>query len=208
MVRIRSNIKVGVLALQGAFREHIEMVKKCREEVEEIKLPEQLEKIDGIIIPGGESTTMEKLLSGYGFKEHLDKFRRDGKPIFGTCAGLILIAKKVIGEKSGLGYINIDVERNAYGRQIDSFEEFINLDGEIIGKPDIYKNKFKAVFIRAPKIKKIGKSVKVLSRLNGNVILAREENILVSTFHPELTEDSRIHKYFIKIIELNKKREN
>ncbi len=100
------------------------------------------------------------------------------------------------------------MERNAYGRQIDSFEEFINLDGEMIGESGIYKNKFKAVFIRAPKIKKIGKSVKVLSRLNGNVIFAREENILVSTFHPELTEDNRIHKYFLKIIELNKKREN
>jgi 5'-phosphate synthase pdxT subunit len=208
VVRISSNIKIGVLALQGAFREHIEMVKKCGEEAEEIKLPEQLKKIDGVIIPGGESTTMEKLLLGYDFKEHLDKFRQYGKPIFGTCAGLILIAKRVNGEKFGLGYIDIDVERNAYGRQIDSFEEFINLDGEMIGGSDLYKNKFKAVFIRAPKIEKIGKSVKVLARLNSNVIFAREGNILVSTFHPELTGDSRIHKYFIKIIELNKKKEN
>src|SRR5450830_1080503 len=118
-------IKIGVLALQGAFREHIYSIKKCGADAVEIKLPEQLKDVEGLIIPGGESTTINKLIKKYSFNFYLDEFYKSGKAIYGTCAGLILIAKKVTSENFGLGYIDIDVARNSYGRQIDSFEEYV-----------------------------------------------------------------------------------
>ena len=155
------DLKVGILALQGAFKEHIEAIKKCGVEAVEIRFPEQLNYIDGLIIPGGESTTIDKLLKKYKFKEELDNFFKMKKPIFGTCAGMILLAKKVNNSNFGMGFIDIIVERNAYGRQIDSFEEFIDLktDQNLNGK------KFHAVFIRAPKIKNLGAKVRSLGIL-------------------------------------------
>jgi 5'-phosphate synthase pdxT subunit len=192
-------INVGVLALQGDFKEHIKMLKGLNVPVIEIRFPKQLEKIDGLIIPGGESTTINKLMEKYGFREKLKDFRRSGKPIFGTCAGLIILASEVSGKGPGLGFIDMKVKRNAYGRQIDSFEEMVSINFD--HKPDPVD--FKSVFIRAPKIVYTGKNVKVLSSLGDEVMLAREENILVCAFHPELTDDTRIHKYFIEMINKN-----
>ena len=196
-------ITVGVLSLQGAFKEHMNRLKECGVSAVEIRSPEQLDKIDGLIIPGGESTTINKLLDKYKFKDKLDKFNRENKPIFGTCAGLILLAKNIEGEDKGLGYINIAVRRNAYGRQVDSFEELldISLDRNENG------GQFKSVFIKAPKIISAGKEVAVLARHKGDIVLVRENNVMVCTFHPELTDDLRIHKYFINMIK-NYKGEN
>ena len=196
-------IAVGVLSLQGAFKEHINRLKECGVSAVEVRFPEQLDKIDGLIIPGGESTTINKLLDKYKFKDKLDKFNRENKPIFGTCAGLILLAKNIEGEDKGLGYINIAVRRNAYGRQVESFEELLDIS------LDRYENggKFKSVFIRAPKIISAGKEVTVLARYKGDIVLVKENNVMVSAFHPELTDDLRIHKYFINMIK-NYKGEN
>lgn len=200
------DVKVGVLALQGAFREHLKAIIKCGVYAEEVKFPEQLASMNGLIIPGGESTTISKLLKKYGFKLYLDDFYSRGKPIFGTCAGLIILAKKIKGEKHkfGYGYIDIEVERNAYGRQIDSFEEFVdlNLNRKLDGK------RFRAIFIRAPKILKVGSNVKILGRVNNNIILAKERNVLVSAFHPELEDDIRVHQYFVDMIKKFIKKEN
>jgi 5'-phosphate synthase pdxT subunit len=187
-------VKIGVLALQGAFREHIQSIRNCNVEAIEIKFPRQLQEIDGLIIPGGESTTISKLMKKYDFISYLDDFHKSGKAIFGTCAGLILIAKKVEGGDFSLGYIDLEVARNSYGRQIESFEEDITLEF------DPYEN-FRAVFIRAPKILKAGTGVEILSKIKDNIILARQGNVLASTFHPELHYDTRIHKYFLKMID-------
>jgi len=192
-------INVGVLALQGDFKEHIKMLKDLNVPVIEIRSAHQLEEIDGLIIPGGESTTINKLMDKYGFKEGLKDFWRSGKPIFGTCAGLIILASEVPGKGSGLGFIDMKVKRNAYGRQIDSFEEMVSINFD--HKPD--RNSFKSVFIRAPKIVYTGKNVKVLSSLGDDVLLVREKNILVCAFHPELTDDTRVHEYFIEMINKN-----
>lgn len=194
------DIRVGVLALQGAFREHIKSLEKCGVSTVEIKSPDQLDDIDALIIPGGESTTIRKLLEKYKFRSRLDKFYKDGKPIFVTCAGLVLIAKNIKGEGMGLSYIDVDVERNAYGRQIDSFEELlnINLDGSQNGR------KFNSIFIRAPKILNVGEKVEILGKFGQEAVLIRENNIIASTFHPELTDDLRIHRYFISMIKHNK----
>src|SRR4030042_6776335 len=127
MVKKEVCVKVGVLSLQGAFKEHITRLKECGVSVVEVRFPEQLKDVDGLIIPGGESTTINKLLKKYKFKESLDKFNREHKPIFGTCAGLILLAKNIEGEDKGLGYIDIEVRRNAYGSQVDSFEELLDI---------------------------------------------------------------------------------
>jgi len=194
------DIRVGVLALQGAFREHIKSLEKCGVSTVEIKSPDQLDDIDALIIPGGESTTIRKLLEKYKFRSRLDKFYKDYKPIFVTCAGLVLIAKNIKGEGMGLSYIDVDVERNAYGRQIDSFEELlnINLDGSQNGR------KFNSIFIRAPKILNVGEKVEILGKFGQEAVLIRENNIIASTFHPELTDDLRIHRYFISMIKHNK----
>lgn len=189
-------INVGVLALQGDFEEHIKILKKIDVPVTEVRTPKQLDKIDGLIIPGGESTTINKLMDKYRFKERLKDFKRSGKPIFGTCAGLIILGSDVSGKGFGLGFIDMKVKRNAYGRQIESFEEMVSINFN--HKPDPVG--FKSIFIRAPKIVYTGKNVKILSSLDDEVLLAREENILVCTFHPELTDDTRIHEYFIEMI--------
>jgi 5'-phosphate synthase pdxT subunit len=185
---------IGVLALQGAFREHIKMLKACGVPGVEVRLPEQLEGVDGLIIPGGESTTISKLMVEYEFPEKIKAVAAAGKPIFGTCAGLIVLAGRVEGERQHLlNLIDIDVKRNAYGRQIDSRE--VDVEGSFLeGKP------FHAVFIRAPIIEKLGRTVKALAHYKDRVVIARQKNILVSTFHPELTRDERIHRYFLGMV--------
>ncbi|MCJ7727388.1 MAG: pyridoxal 5'-phosphate synthase glutaminase subunit PdxT [Actinobacteria bacterium] len=203
MVKKEVGIKVGVLSLQGAFKEHVSRLEECGVSVVEVRLPEQFKDIDGLIIPGGESTTINKLLKKYKFKESLDKFYRDRKPIFGTCAGLILLAKNITGEGKGLGYIDIEVQRNAYGRQVDSFEELL----DISFNQNENGRKFKSIFIRAPKILSVGRKVEVLAKLKDEIVLVRDNNVMVCTFHPELTDDLRIHNYFINMIK-NYKGEN
>jgi pyridoxal 5'-phosphate synthase pdxT subunit len=205
------NSVVGVLALQGAFREHIIALKKCGVMAREIKFPQQLDSVDGLIIPGGESTTIYKLIEKYNFRPALAKFYKQKKPLFGTCAGLILLAKEVTGNSFGLGYIDITVDRNAYGRQVDSFEQTVDLE---LAPSDASNNfifksgaknagrhdKFNAIFIRAPKIEKTGENVQILSSVNSVPVFARQENVLVCAFHPELTDDLRIHQYFIDMV--------
>jgi len=189
-------MSIGVLALQGAFREHLRMLNACGVEGVEVRLPEQLGGVEGLIIPGGESTTISKLLQEYGFPDSIKSFAASGRPIFGTCAGLIVLADKVAGEKQRLlNLIDIDVRRNAYGRQIVSREVDVKIS-VLEGEP------FHAVFIRAPIIEKAGRKVETLAYYRDRVIVARQENILVSSFHPELTGDARIHRYFIGMIDL------
>lgn len=205
------NTVIGVLALQGAFREHISAIKKCGVAAREIKFPQQLDSVDGLIIPGGESTTIYKLLQKYDFGPALEKFYKLKKPLFGTCAGLIMLAKEVRGDSFGLGYIDITVDRNAYGRQVDSFElpvglEFgpVDADYNFIFETDAETadraDKFNAVFIRAPKIEKTGEKVQILSSVDSVPVLARQDNVLVCAFHPELTNDLRVHQYFIGMV--------
>ena len=185
---------IGVLALQGAFREHIHMVKKCDAGTVEIRLPAQLNTIDGLIIPGGESTTISKLMVEYDFLDPLKRFAVSGRPVFGTCAGAILLADKVEGKKQDLlNLIDIDVSRNAYGPQVYSREAEISVE---FLEPEI----FKAVFIRAPIIDSIGAHVVPLALYNNTYVMVRQDNILVSTFHPELTGDPRIHQYFLHMM--------
>ncbi len=184
-------MKIGVLALQGAFREHVAMLHRCGTETREVRLPEELQDIDGLVIPGGESTTMTKLVDRYGFREPLLDLARRGAPLFGTCAGAILLAQHRSGQGSGpLNLIDIQVTRNGYGRQIDSREAPIILSFSH-GEP------FHALFIRAPVIDTAAANVTVLARYEDNPVLARQHNILAATFHPELTRDERIHRYFL-----------
>ena len=184
-------MKVGVLSLQGAVEEHLRMIEGCDFEGIKVKTIEDLEKVDRLIIPGGESTTIGKLAKIYGLDREIIKKGKEGMPIFGTCAGMILLANKVVGNKQiRFNLIDIVVERNAFGRQVDSFEVELKIK-DFNGKP------FKTVFIRAPYIKEAGKEVKILAEFKGKIVMARQKNILVSSFHPELTDDLRVHKYFL-----------
>ena len=184
-------MKVGVLSLQGAVEEHLRMIEKCGFEGIKVKTVDDLEKVDRLIIPGGESTTIGKLAKIYGLDREIVKKGKEGMPIFGTCAGMILLANKVVGnEQIRFNLIDIVVERNAFGRQVDSFEVDLKIE-DFTGKP------FRAVFIRAPYIKKAGREVKVLVKFKGKIVMARQKNILVSSFHPELSDDLRVHKYFL-----------
>ncbi|MFB3926686.1 MAG: pyridoxal 5'-phosphate synthase glutaminase subunit PdxT [Syntrophales bacterium] len=185
---------IGVLALQGAFREHAGMLKKCGIDAVEVRLPDQLDQVDGLIIPGGESTTISKLMLEYGFPGKIKELASSGKPVFGTCAGLIVLANKLQGKMQALlNLIDIDVKRNAYGRQIESRE--VDLPFEFLGD-----GPFRTVFIRAPQIESIGPGVKALAWYQKKVIAARQNNILVCAFHPELTGDPRVHRYFIEMV--------
>ncbi|HBI04368.1 MAG TPA: pyridoxal 5'-phosphate synthase glutaminase subunit PdxT [Paenibacillaceae bacterium] len=186
-------MKIGVLALQGAVAEHMKLLEKVGAEPVAIKKVEQLNDIDGIILPGGESTTIGKLMKKYGFDTALQEFSAQNKPIFGTCAGLILLAGEIAGQDwNHLGLMNITVQRNAFGRQRESFETDLIIDG--------VAEDFRAVFIRAPLILGIGENVKVLSEYNGEIVSARQGNLLCSSFHPELTDDARMHDYFLQMV--------
>ncbi|GIP55590.1 pyridoxal 5'-phosphate synthase glutaminase subunit PdxT [Paenibacillus vini] len=190
-------MKVGVLALQGAVAEHIRSIESAGAEGVVVKHPEQLDELEGLIIPGGESTTIGKLMRKYGFIEAIRYFAEKGKPIFGTCAGLIVMAKEIEGgEEAHLELMNIRVSRNAFGRQRESFETDLDVKG--LEKP------LRAVFIRAPLITEVGKDVEVLSTYKDEIVTARQGHLLVSSFHPELTDDYSLHGYFLEMIKTNK----
>lgn len=187
-------MKVGVLALQGAFREHQQALEACGADTCQIRLPEHLNQIDALVIPGGESTTMGKLLIEYQLLEPIKEMGQKGLPIFGTCAGMIVLANNIVGSNQlSLGLMDISVERNAFGRQVDSFEGKFLIPA--LGEPD-----FNAVFIRAPYIDSVGPDVKVMAEYQGKIVMAEEKNFLAAAFHPELTDDLRLHKYFINKI--------
>lgn len=186
-------MKIGVLALQGAVAEHIRMLEMAGAEGVAIKKVEQLQDIQGIIIPGGESTTIGKLMRKYGFIEALTEFSNQGKPIFGTCAGMIVLSKHIVGQESThLCLMDIKVARNAFGRQRESFEIDLPIDG--------IDEAVRAVFIRAPLIEEAGPNVKVLASFKGQIVAARQGHLLVSSFHPELTDDCRLHAYFVGMV--------
>ena len=188
---------IGVLALQGDFAEHMAALRKLDVEVRQVRLPGELDGLDGLIIPGGESTTQARLMDIYGLREPLKQRVRDGMAIWGTCAGLILMASKVTEDRpEPLGLMDMDVQRNAYGRQADSFE----VDLTVPALPPLKEAAFHAVFIRAPRVQRVGKNVAVMATLpEGGVVAAQEERMLVTAFHPELTWDTRFHQHFLKI---------
>ncbi len=185
---------VGVLALQGDFAEHAVSLAAAGAEPRQVRLPAQLNGLDGLIIPGGESTTIARLLAAYDLLGPLARLGYDGFPIWGTCAGAIILARRAPGlDRPNLALLDIGVERNAFGRQIDSFET--NLPVPALGEPP-----FHAVFIRAPIITDVGPSVEVLARLpDGRIVAARGGNVLATAFHPELSGDDRFHKLFVQM---------
>ena len=176
-------MRIGVLALQGAFREHLAVLRELGAEVVEVRLPEQLDGLDGLVVPGGESTTILRLADLYGLDNAI---RRFAGAVFGTCAGMIVL------DRERLGLIDIAVERNAFGRQIRSFETDLSIAGE--------DEPFHAVFIRAPWIREAGPGVEILATVDGHPVLAREGRVLVAAFHPELTDDTRIHQRFLELV--------
>ncbi len=188
-------MKIGVLALQGAFIEHIKKLQKLGVEVVEVRLPEHLEGLDGLIIPGGESTTIGKLAVLYGLVEPLKAFASQ-KPLWGTCAGMIFMARAIGMQQPLLGVMDIVVQRNAFGRQVDSFVMDLEIEGLNGDRP------FPAIFIRAPRIAEVDDDdVQVLARLeDGTAVAARQGNWLVTSFHPELSDDDRLHRYFVDLV--------
>lgn len=187
-------VKVGVLALQGAVIEHIRSIEASGAEGVVVKSVNDLAEVDGLILPGGESTAMRKLIDRNGMLAPLQAFAAEGKPMFGTCAGLILLANKLVGYDSAhIASLDATVERNSFGRQVDSFETKLSIKG--------VAEDFQAVFIRAPHIVEVGAEVEILASHEGRIVMAREDNILGCSFHPELTDDHRITKYFIGMVE-------
>ena len=186
--------RAGVLGLQGDFREHLDTFQRLGTEAIDVRRPEQLDEVDALVIPGGESTTIGKLAEHYGFIPKLKERVSQGMSIWGTCAGAIFIARDVPGHPHPLAELmDITVRRNAFGRQLDSFEA--DLDVPVLGAEP-----FHAVFIRAPLIERVGPGVEVLARLNDETIVAaRQANLLATSFHPELTHDGRFHEYFLKL---------
>lgn len=185
---------VGVLAMQGAFREHQMMLAGLGVSSAQVRKPADLNNIDALIIPGGESTTISKLLVIYELFDKIGSLVEGGLPVLGTCAGTILLAKEIEDSTlQNLGLMDLKVRRNAFGRQVDSFEEDLPI-------PVLGEEPFRAVFIRAPQITGAGSNVEVLASYNGKIVMARQDNMLAVTFHPELTADQRLHKYFLKLI--------
>jgi 5'-phosphate synthase pdxT subunit len=172
--------QVGVLAVQGNFREHAAMLRRLGADVVEVRKPEQLPDLDGLVVPGGESTTFMRLMRLYGLDDAVRAFER---PILGTCAGMIVL------DREHLGLVDIEVDRNAYGRQVASFEADLTLAGE--------KQPLRGVFIRAPRLRRAGPDVEILAEHDGEPVLVRDGRILVASFHPELTEDARVHELFL-----------
>ena len=191
-----NDTKIGVLALQGDFAEHIDVLRRLGAEAVEVRLPEQLTGLDGLVIPGGESTTIARLLHEWALIEPIRHRFHEGMAIWGTCAGAILLAERAPGlDREGLRLMDIAVERNAFGRQVDSFEA--DLDVPALDPPP-----FRAVFIRAPLIVEAGPDVEVLARLaDGTIVAARQGALLATAFHPELTDNDRFHRYFLELAE-------
>ena len=191
-------MKIGVLALQGAFIEHIKVLRSLDVEAIEVRKPEQLRDLNGLIIPGGESTTFGKLAVEYGLIEPIRAMCEAGKPVWGTCAGMIFLAKDIGRTQPLIGVMDVQIRRNAFGRQVDSFE--VDLDVPVL-EP---RAPFHAVFIRAPLIESVGKGVEVLAKLeDGTIVAARQGNLLATSFHPELTDDARFHRYFLERVKKN-----
>ena len=188
-------MRIGVLALQGGFIEHINMLAKLGVTVMPVYKSDELESIDGLIIPGGESTTMLNLMHEFGIFKPLKERAQDGLPVMGTCAGMVLLAKEVSNTgMETLTLIDISVKRNAFGRQIDSFEASVNI-------PLLGKEPFPAIFIRAPLIECASPNVEILGRLDdGTAVAVRQERMLAVSFHPELSQDTRLHRYFLEIV--------
>lgn len=186
-------MKVGVLALQGAFLEHVQRLRALGVEAVEVRLPDQLQDLAGLVIPGGESTTMGKLMAAYGLDQAIARFVGEGKAVWGTCAGMIMLARDIDeSDQPRLGLMDIGVDRNAFGRQVDSFEA--DLDVAVLGQEP-----FHAIFIRAPVLTRTGEGVKVLATLaDGRMVAAEQGHLLVTAFHPELTDDLRFHEYFLR----------
>ena len=176
-------MKIGVLALQGNFREHAAMLRRLGADVVEVRKPEQLDGLDGLVVPGGESTTFMRLMRLYGLDDAVRSF---GAPVFGTCAGMIVL------DRRHLGLMDLEVDRNAYGRQVASFEADLRLAGA--------DEPLRGVFIRAPRVREAGEGVEVLAELDGKPVLLREGRFLVAAFHPELTEDTRVHQLFLDAV--------
>ena len=196
--------RIGVLALQGAFIEHIKTLRSLGVDAVEVRLPQELENLSGLIIPGGESTTVGKLATTYGLVEPIKEIAGGGKPVWGPCAGLIFLARRVEGiEQPLLGVMDVTVARNAFGRQVESFEAEISVPAlDAVSQPNERGRLFHAIFIRAPLITAVGDGVSVLSRMdNGGIVAARQDNLLVTAFHPELTSDTRFHRYFLTMTE-------
>ena len=176
-------LRIGVLALQGAFREHVLALRRLGAEVVEVRLPEELDGLDGLVIPGGESTTMLRLADLYGLDGAIRSF---GGAVFGTCAGMIVL------DREHWNLADLEVERNAYGRQVRSFEADVDIAGDDIP--------LRGVFIRAPRIRSLGVDVEVLAALDGEPVLVRDGRYLLASFHPELTEDLRVHELFLQLV--------
>jgi 5'-phosphate synthase pdxT subunit len=192
-------MKIGVLALQGDFVEHIYMLNQIGVETAEVRLPDHLADLDGLIIPGGESTTIGKMAVAYDLVEPLRQFG-ERKAIWGTCAGAIFLSKDVHRRQPLLGLMDIQVERNAFGRQVASFETDLDIPALRLVDPD--GGAYHAVFIRAPLIESAGKNVQVLASLpDGRIVAARQDSLLATSFHPELTLDNRFHRYFLTMLE-------
>ena len=188
-------MKVGVLALQGAFNLHIQALERLDVEAIEVKSPENLNSVEALIIPGGESTTMSFLIESSGIFDALRKSSDNGMPILGTCAGMILLSSKIIDGRSdqkNLSLIDIETRRNGYGRQIDSFESDLSIEG--------FDGSFRGVFIRAPLVEKVGSKVEVLCQVNGRPVMCKQGSVLVTSFHPELADDDRIHAEFLEML--------
>lgn len=192
-------MKIGVLALQGDFAEHVAMLKRINVEAIEVRLPEHLKGLDGLIIPGGESTTIGKLAVAYNLMEPLKQFGKR-HAIWGTCAGAIFLSKDVSRNQPLLGLMDIKVERNAFGRQVDSFEA--DLDVPEVKQATGTKEDYHAVFIRAPIIESVSRDAKILaSAPDGRIVAAQQGHLLATSFHPELTNDTRFHKYFLSLVD-------
>lgn len=184
---------IGVLALQGDFIEHEHMLRRLDADIVEVRLPRDLDGLDGLVMPGGESTTFGKLAARFELVEPLRQFALSGRPVWGTCAGLIFLARDVGRDQVTLGVMDIKVRRNAFGRQIDSFTTDLDIAG-ITGGP------FRGVFIRAPIIEQVGPQVQTLAALNdGTIVAARQAGLLATSFHPELTDDTRVHELFVRM---------
>jgi 5'-phosphate synthase pdxT subunit len=188
-------VKIGVLGLQGDFREHARALEVAGAAAVVVRRPEELDGVDGLVVPGGESTTIGKLLDRFGILAPLRGRIEDGMPVYGTCAGLILMASEIEGPQDAphrLGVMDIAVRRNGYGRQVDSFETDLEIEG--------LDHPYRAVFIRAPVVERAGDDVEVLASVDGKPVLLRQGRKLASTFHPEMTGDNRVHAMFVEMV--------
>ena len=197
-------MRVGVLALQGAFREHLYALADLGIEAIPVRLPQQFQGLDGLIIPGGESTTIGKLATLYGLFSALRDLANAGKPVWGTCAGLVFLARDLVGydHQPRLGLLDIRVRRNAFGSQVDSYETVLTIPAlDLVAAPEQRRQPFPGVFIRAPLIEAVGAGVEVLARLeDGGIVAVQQGALLATAFHPELTSDRRFHRYFASLL--------